>query len=79
MKRKKSSGIVVLLLVLLTVLAPSAIAASPSTFAPDAINWGRLIGYAECGLSVYIAVQSGGAFGVLAGVVCARVLLDPDN
>jgi hypothetical protein len=79
MSRKRTQGIVALALALILALVPVSIAGVQPGATPDAINWGKIAGYAECGISVYIGVQTGGATAWLAAAICLHALADQDN
>jgi hypothetical protein len=77
MLQRKTHRLAALTLALLMALAPASMAAVETGAAPDgSINWGKVAGYVECGVMVYMAVGSGGAAGVLAVAVCAHVMAD---
>jgi hypothetical protein len=77
MLQRKTHRLAALTLALLMALAPASMAAVETGATPDwSINWGKVAGYAECGVMVYMAVGSGGAAGVLAVAVCLHVMAD---
>jgi len=77
MLQRKPHRLAALTLALLMVLAPASMAAVEVGATPDwSINWGKVLGYAECGVMVYMAVGSGGATAFLAGVICLHVMVE---
>ncbi len=78
MVRKRAHRVVALMLALLVVLPVVSGAATTDGGATPAwsINWNKVLGYAECGVGVFVSVASGGGTLLWAGIICARVLLE---
>ncbi len=79
MSRKKLPAVVMLALVLLLALAPTSIGAGQEMVSPNSVDWGKVARYAECGVAVYFAVQTGGAMAWFAGFACLQAFMaEPD-